>query len=167
MSLTAPRPSRKGLFRTRRVIRSSQVVNASVPDALRALHDPPTMIKLNPLVIAHQQDDLDPSLWSITDHLNFMCIHTTTVFTAKFTLAEDGCITETRAAAGVYLQNRWRVSIGPSGKCEISEEVTLDTSIFLAGFVTKEIRKSHAELLAALATHLERRRRDTKDSALL
>ncbi|KZW01953.1 hypothetical protein EXIGLDRAFT_736698 [Exidia glandulosa HHB12029] len=139
---------------TTRTIKSSRVVKASLPDALRAVQDPRTLIQLNPLVISCKPDERDNTLWHIVDRLKILCISTTTKYTARFKLVQDGIDCDTHAS-GVHIINKWRVTALGDGRCEVSEEAILTTSKLLVGYVHGQIKTSHAQMLETMAAQMD------------
>lgn len=76
-------------------------MRASLPAALSAVQDPARLIQLNPLVIAFAVDAADNALWHITDQLKVLCFETTTKYTARFTLVQDGIDSVVRTAGAL------------------------------------------------------------------
>ncbi|EJD55529.1 hypothetical protein AURDEDRAFT_179273 [Auricularia subglabra TFB-10046 SS5] len=144
-----------GFLSATRLLKTSRVLKAPLPEALQALHDPQTLIRLNPLVIDCSQDDTDKAVWHITDRLSIAFITTTTKYTVRFTPVEDGVDCES-SASGVHILNRWRArALDDEGQVEVSEEAKVETSIFLIGYVEGQLKTSHVQLLEAMASLLE------------
>lgn len=145
-----------GFLTATRLVTTSRMLQAALPEVVHTLHDPQTLIRLNPLVIDCTQDDTDKSVWHIIDRLNFACITTTTKYTVRFTPVEDGVDSES-SAAGVAISNKWRAREVDGGKVEVSEEATVNCSVFLIGYVEGQLKTSHAQLLEAMSALLEKR----------
>lgn len=162
-----------GILWTERKVKVSRIVNATYDKALHAIQNPPIIIRLNPLVIALKQDDVDAGLWHITDRLKVFGYTSTMeyTYTAKIKLRENGidsdvsrsmsqpplsadCLLQTHAPA-THLSNYWRVRSIDSKRSEITEEVIVRTYRGLMGYVESTLRREHIALLDRLAAYLE------------
>lgn len=112
----------------KRTLVTSKTVNVSLEHALNAVQDPPTLIRLNPLVIGYDTKPDDPSHYIIADRLKVMGMDRETKYAAKFSSQPDGMISVVRAGGGVNLKNHWRVRVSEGGEVEIIEEVTVEVS---------------------------------------
>lgn len=109
-----------------RTVSSSKVINASRDAILEVLHDPPTLIKLSPLVTGVTVSPTDPDFYTITDKFVFLGFMSTSMnYTAKFTRTEDGITSLVNAGAGTELLNNWRVHSVEGGGYVVTEEVTV------------------------------------------
>ena len=106
-----------------RTIRTSGVVHCSYADALKLLHDPIAMIKLNPLVTDHQQHANEQDTYLITDKLKIFGITKMQTYKAKVEKVEDG-ITFHVDAGSVTSTNHWKLrrTADNEGKIEVLEE---------------------------------------------
>ncbi|KAF8584979.1 hypothetical protein K439DRAFT_1344575 [Ramaria rubella] len=128
-------------------ITSNKVINAPLSKALAVLHDPPTLARLNPLVVAMVQDTRDPNLYTITDRMTMfgITVGRQWAYTAKFFFTEDGVDTDIEAAAGVKLKNQWRAK-AQGDKVEVTETVTIEANAFVRPFVIYTLKTSHETL---------------------
>jgi hypothetical protein len=92
------------------MVTTSKTIKASVSSALRLLHDPISLARLNPLVIAVHQSPKDPRVYVITDSLRMFgfSVGIQWAYTARYTLVEDGADFEVEAPGGIRLINQWR-----------------------------------------------------------
>lgn len=125
------------------------VPDISEDEAIGVLHDPLTLIHLNPLVFkAHALDPSQPMLYTIHDILTvFKVFKTEIVYTVDFSRTSwvfktsytdrritysyskgDGMDSQSKAGAGTTVKGEWRARRQDSGEIEISETVTVRVS---------------------------------------
>ena len=118
-------------------------------DAILAiLHDPVTMITLNPLVISQKLTSapgVTPAVYSITDKLPIG----TTTYTASFTNTATGMSSTVDASLGLKTTGVWSIVQGDSGMV-LDEEVDVTGNRLVVPFVKGQIESSHQELHKAL-----------------
>lgn len=103
-------------------VSSSKIIHAGLSSTLAVLHDPPSLARLNPLVIAVDQSPKDPSTYLITDRMRIFgfSVGIQWVYSAKFTFLENGADVVVEAAHGVRLINQWRAQAIGAG-VEVTE----------------------------------------------
>ena len=69
-----------------RSINGSRIVNATYAAALKVVTDPPTLIKLSPLVTNVVQDATTPTLYHITDSISMLGISIPTCVSCRETM---------------------------------------------------------------------------------
>ncbi|KZS95934.1 hypothetical protein SISNIDRAFT_330150 [Sistotremastrum niveocremeum HHB9708] len=138
-----------------RTISRSKTIPVLVTTARDSIQNPPFLITLNPLVESCTQSPIDPFLWTITDKLKWMGISFNSSYNARFRLVEDGVDCEVNAPAGLHLRSSWRAR-NAMGGCEVTETVAVQGFFLLMPFVLHNLRASHAQLLEAMATALQK-----------
>ncbi len=147
-------------------------------------HNHEEMIDLNPLVKerhpirAPADADADEAArctwYSLTDAITYLpggLASGDVSYTCAFHDLPDGLQTHCRAPLGVDIRDRWSlngslpgepaepVELGldaPAAGLYIREDVDLRCNVFMAGFVKKTLKKSHAALVAHLAAKAQR-----------
>lgn len=139
------------------------------------LHNHQEMIDLNPLVTERHpikppptapQDELDCVWYSMTDKISYGLASSDVSYTCAFHDLPDGIQTHCRAPLGVDIRDRWtlcgtlpgeppepvELGIGApgAGVLYIREDVDLRCNLLLAGFVKKNLKRSHATLVEHL-----------------
>jgi hypothetical protein len=110
---------------TTRTVSLSRTSRAEPESILQILHDPFTLLLLNPLIQAIHVDS--KSIYTITDRLTFLGrFHTETKFRCKFTFHANGVDAAVTASAGTKLTSHYRVHVSPSGLTEITEQTTIE-----------------------------------------
>nr|POF01271.1 hypothetical protein CFP56_21219 [Quercus suber] len=145
---------------------------------IRFIHDHDQMITLNPLVIRHEPttppanasvEERDNCKWyEITDEIAYLpggVMKGEVSYKGGFYDLPDGLQTHVFAPAGVDLRGLWKVGgnlpgeprvpaeLGvdvPRDRLYLREDVELRCSIFLSGFVKKNLKKSHGVLVETL-----------------
>jgi hypothetical protein len=116
---------------TRSVETVSRLIDIPLSRALEALHDPPTLIQLNPLVTRYEASASDPNFYTITDKLVVFGLWTMeTKYKVKFVTVDDGVDVSVTAGLGTKVTNRWRTRT-VENKTEIREEATLEVRFWL------------------------------------
>ena len=87
-----------------------RVVQCSYEKAITTLHDPLTLIKMDPLAVSHQQSATDPDLWTIRDQLSILGFKYQFSFSARHTKYEDGVSFDVNAPLGIVMKDRWTIS---------------------------------------------------------
>ncbi|WPH01456.1 Hypothetical protein R9X50_00430200 [Acrodontium crateriforme] len=145
--------------------------------ALEFIHDHSGMIELNPLVIRHEITSPPPNatpeeakscIWySITDKMSYIpgLIESELTYKGGFYDLPNGIQTHVFAPAGVDIRAYWRVGGNMPGEeretaelgvdkprdgLYLREDVDLRCSVLLAGFVKRNLKKSHAVLVDTL-----------------
>jgi carbon monoxide dehydrogenase subunit G len=117
------------MFTVTRSVSASRLIDVPVSQVLQALHDPPAIIQLNPLVIHYEASSSDPNFYTITDKLMvFGLWKTETKFNARFVTVDDGVDVSVAAGVGTKITNRWRVRNVENGT-ELLEEATLEVRL--------------------------------------
>lgn len=91
-------------------VTSSRQLVLSVPfiEALAVVQDPETVINLNPLLLKKEKHNDDPLCYTITDKLRLLGLwDTTTTFTCKFVVHDDGLESNVEAGVGTKLKGQW------------------------------------------------------------
>lgn len=147
--------------------------------ALQFLHDHAEMIDLNPLVIERhtispparaEPEERDCVWYSITDKISYLpgtdLISGNVTYTCAFHDLPRGLQTHCYAAMGLEIRDKWSVGGTEPGEAPevqelglgapmtglyIREDVDFKCNVFMAGFVKKTLKKSHATLVEAMA----------------
>ncbi|KDQ63688.1 hypothetical protein JAAARDRAFT_53877 [Jaapia argillacea MUCL 33604] len=142
------------LFLTR-TVSTTKLVKVPTDEVILALHQPPTIVRLNPLVIDCSPDPNDPTLFVVTDNLKVLGVFPTTIkYTVKFSFVEDGFDSVVNAGGGTLLTNKWRATAVQDGT-EIHEAVIVQAFFLFLPLVMKSLKTSHVALLDNLASKLE------------
>ncbi|CAK3943305.1 hypothetical protein AC579_6032 [Lecanosticta acicola] len=148
--------------------------------AIAQLHDHASMIKLNPLVLRHEEcpppkaaspDEAAHAIWyQITDQITYLPyipgMKGEVVYKACFYNLPNGLQTHTFAPAGVDIRGKWTVRGNMPGEPReerelgevdvpreglyVREEVDLSCSIFMSAFIRRSIKKAHGEMAEKL-----------------
>jgi len=155
--------------------------------AVAFLHDHVRMIRLNPLVIRLQKttpppdasaDEYDCAWYEITDEISYLpggLYKGEVTYKACFNNLPNGIQTHTFAPAGLDLRGKWTVggnepgepreklelgSEAPREGLYVREDVDMRCNFLLAGFVKKNLTKSHKVVMDKLASLGQEGRRD-------
>jgi hypothetical protein len=108
-----------------RSVTGSKVIHCSLAAALEVLHDPPSLIEMNPIVLSKTADPSNRASYRVTDRLLvFGYFHTQTTYTCTFSFCDDGVDVDVNAGAGTKGKTRWRARAVESGT-EVCEEVSM------------------------------------------
>ena len=115
------------LSQTRTIYTSpGRVVQCSYDKAITTLHDPLTLIKMDPLAVSHQQSATDPDLWTIRDQLIVLGFKFFFSSRGRHTKYEDGVSFDVNAPLGIVMKDRWTISKADGG---INLEQRVDTTV--------------------------------------
>ncbi|KAJ3976997.1 hypothetical protein EV361DRAFT_162165 [Lentinula raphanica] len=126
----------------------------TIDDVLRILHDPPTLVGINPLVTKCEVlDPSKPAVYTIYDALPILGLFTLPiVYTVRFELTNDGTDTEVEAGMGTTIVEQWRVKQKEENQdVEISEKFNCRCFFLFKPFIFATTSKAHAEVLDRLA----------------
>ena len=143
--------------------------------AVAFLHEHKSMIEMNPLVLRHvvttpppnaTEDERDFMIWyAITDEIIYIpgtSVKSETTYKAGFFNTPKGLQTHVFAPAGVDIQAKWTVGGNMAGEPReplelgidkpkdglyLREDVDLRCNILLMGFVKRNLKKSHLEMV--------------------
>ncbi|KAK4197244.1 hypothetical protein QBC40DRAFT_207569 [Triangularia verruculosa] len=146
------------------------------------LHDHEEMIDLNPLVKERHPipppphaspDELNCQWFSLTDKISYLpggLVTGDVTYTCAFHDLPDGVQTHCYAPAGLTIRDKWSVGGSLPGEVPqpgelglnlppiglyIREDVNMKCNVFMAGFVKKTLKKSHAALVDRLKIKAE------------
>lgn len=146
------------------------------------LHDHEEMIDLNPLVKERHPipppphaspDELNCQWFSLTDKISYLpggLVTGDVTYTCAFHDLPDGVQTHCYAPAGLTIRDKWSVGGSLPGEIPqpselglnlppiglyIREDVNMKCNVFMAGFVKKTLKKSHAALVDRLKIKAE------------
>lgn len=117
------------MFTLTRSVSTSRLIDVPLHLALEALHDPPTIIQLNPLVIHYEASSSDQDFYTITDKLVVFGLWTTeTKYNAKFATVDEGVDVIVTAGVGTKVTSRWRART-VEDRTELYEEATVEVRL--------------------------------------
>ncbi|KAH8102607.1 hypothetical protein BXZ70DRAFT_929208 [Cristinia sonorae] len=148
-----------GVLDSTRKVSFSRTVDCTFEKAINTLHNPTTLIDLNPLVIHREQDPTNPNIWHIRDRLKInvgLTFEWNLDYRANVTPLDDGLEFDVSAPLGTTLKNRWTV-LKVEGGVKIMEDVTATTNFLLISATMRDLLPAHEDLHNKLAAMLEGR----------
>lgn len=112
------------------------------------------MIRLDPLVLGFDADPRNPNVYTVNVKTELLGIPSSSRYTLKFIMVVDGFDVAWRSGFGTIFAASWRAK-WVEGKTEITEKTTAKAFFLRLPFIMTNLRKSHEQLLNALASKLE------------
>ncbi|TCD71471.1 hypothetical protein EIP91_008851 [Steccherinum ochraceum] len=140
-----------------RTVTFSSTVRCTSDKALAVLHDPLSVINLDPLVVFREKSATDPTLWNLRDRLKILgFINYDMKYTARVTPRDDGVSFDVNAPFGIKMNSRFSVAEVDEG-VKVNEDVEVTTNALIITGVLSSMKPAHQQLHDRLGAQLEGR----------